>query len=102
MQYNNTSLAGVPIPAIVTNDDNLDAESDHNSVDPNEADTNSSKASVHSTGGHAPVHNMTDEPPQHPPDEEELDNIKLPELETQVPVLCRSNRVSVPPSDYVP
>ena len=88
VQGDDTSLAGVPIP-IVTNDDkdDLDAESDHNSVDPNEADDNSSKASVHSTGSHAPVHNMADEPPQHPPDEEELDNTQLPELETQVPIL---------------
>ena len=31
---------------------------------------------------------MTDEPPHHPPDEEELGNIESPELETQVPVLC--------------
>ena len=45
---------------------------------------------------------MTDEPPQHPPDEKELDNIELPELETKVPVLHQSKRVSVPPSDYIP
>ena len=45
---------------------------------------------------------MTDEPPQHPLDEEELDNIQLPELETQVPVLCQSERVSVLPSNYIP
>ena len=49
-----TSFAGVPVPnttaTIMTNtDDNLDAESDHNSFDPNEADDNSSKASIHST-----------------------------------------------------
>ena len=46
---------------------------------------------------------MTDEPPQLPLDEEELDkmdDIQLPELETQVPTLCRSKTVSVPPSDY--
>ena len=86
-----TSLAGVPKPTttIMTNDDNdSDAESNHNSIDPNEADKNSSKASIHSTGNHIPVHSMTSEPPQHPLDEEGLDDIELPELETQVPVLC--------------
>ena len=45
---------------------------------------------------------MTSEPPQHPLDEEELDDIELPELETQVPVLCQSERVSISPSDYIP
>ena len=30
---------------------------------------------------------MTEEPPQLPLDEEELDDIQLPELETQVPIL---------------
>ena len=45
---------------------------------------------------------MTNEPPQHPLDEEEPDNIELPELETQVPVLHGSERVSVPPSNYIP
>ena len=54
VQGNDTFLAGVPIPAttIMTNDDedDSDAESDHNSIDPNEADDNSSKASIHSTG----------------------------------------------------
>ena len=62
----------------MTNDDNKassDAKSDHNSVYPNEADNDSSKASLHSTGSQAPVHNMNDEPPQLPPDEEELDNV---------------------------
>ena len=87
----NTSLAGVPIPIVTTDDnDHLDAESDHNSIDPNEVDDNSSKASVHSTGSQAPVHITTDEPPQLPPEEEEpdkMDNTHLPELETQVPVL---------------
>ena len=42
-----TSLAGVPVPnsTVVTNaHDNLDAESNHNSIDPKEADDNSSKA----------------------------------------------------------
>ena len=105
MHGNDTSLAGVHIPTttIATNDnDDLDAESDQNSVDPKEANENSSKASVHSTRSHIPVHSMTSEPPQHPPDEEELDDIDLPELETQVLVLCRSERVSVPPSDYIP
>ena len=74
----------------------------HNSVEPNVANDNSRKASIHSTRSHIPVHNMTDEPPQHPLDEEALDNIELPELETQVPVLHQFERVSVPPSDYIP
>ena len=76
---NYTSLAGVPIPTttIATNDDDdLDAESDHNSVDPNKAEENSSKASRHSTGSHASSRRG------------DLDNTELPELETQVPVLC--------------
>ena len=45
---------------------------------------------------------MTSEAPQHPFNEEELDDIQLHELETQVPVLCQSERVSVPPSNYIP
>ena len=98
-----TSLAGVPVPntTITTNADNdSDTKSNHNSVDPNEAKHNSSKAS--STRSHIPVHNTTSEPPQHPPDEEELDDIELPKLETQVPVLDHSERVSLPPSEYIP
>ena len=95
---NTTSLAGVPIPIAPISDD----KSNHNSVDPNEANDISSKASIRSTGSHAPVHNMTDELPQHPRGEEEQDNIQLPELVTQVPVLHQSKRVSVPPSDYIP
>ena len=110
-----TSFAGVPVPntntTIVTNtDNNSDAESDHNSVDPNEANDNASKASIHSTGSHLSVHSATSEPPQHPLDEEDnlskdqtkLNDIELPELETQVPTLHQSERVSVPPSDYIP
>ena len=100
-----TSLAGVPIPTttIMTNDnDDSDAESNHTSIDPSEADKNSSKESVHSTRSHVPVHSTTSEPPQHPPDEEEPDDIELPVLETQVQVLLRSKRVSFPPSDYIP
>ena len=31
---------------------------------------------------------MSSEPPQHPPEEEETDDTGLPELETQVPILC--------------
>ena len=89
VQGDNTSLAGVPIPITTNGDnDNSDAESNHNSIDPNKADDNSSKASVHSTGSQVPVHSMTSEPPQQPPDEEEPDNIQLSELETQVPILC--------------
>ena len=70
-----TSLAGVPVPntTIVTNtDDDLDAESDHNSIDPNDADDNSSKASIHSTRSHISIHSSTSEPPQHPLDEEPI------------------------------
>ena len=86
-----TSLAGVPIPTttvMTNNDDDLDAKSNHNSIDPNKDNDNSSKASVCSTRCHVPVHNTASEPPQHPLDEEEPDNIALPELETQVPILC--------------
>ena len=82
-----TSLAGVPVPIttiMVNTDNNLDAESNHNSIDPNEADDNSSKASIHSTGSHIPVHSTTSKPQQHPPDEEELDDIELLELETKL------------------
>ena len=93
-----TCFAGVPVPntTIATNaDDTLDAESDHISVDPNEANDNSSKASVHSTGSHLSIHSATSEPPQHPTDEEhnlsedqaKLDDLELPKLETQVPIL---------------
>ena len=75
-----------------------------------EANDNSSKASIHSTRSHISIHSATSEPPKHPPDEEdnlsedqtELDNVELPELETQVPVQHQSERVSVPPSDYIP
>ena len=87
---------------MTNNDNDLDAESDHNPLDPNEADKNSSKASIHRTRSHIPVHSTTSEPPQHPPDEEELDNIELPELETQVLVLHQSERVSFPLSNYIP
>ena len=63
-----TSFAGVPVPnttaTISTNaDDNSDAESGHNSIDCNEADDNSSKASIHSTGSHLSIHSATSEPP---------------------------------------
>ena len=84
-----TSLAGVPIP-VATNNDQSDAETNHNSVDPNEADDNSSKPSIHSTRSQAPADSMINEPPQLPLDEEDLDNTdntQLPELETQVPIL---------------
>ena len=102
VQGNDTSLAGVPIPIMTNEDNDSDTESDHNSIDPNKANNNSSKAPIHTTGSHAPVHNMTDEPSQHPLDEEDPDNIQLPELETQVPVLCQSGSVSVPLFDYIP
>ena len=90
VQGDDISLAAVPIPVTTTNDDDhSDAESDHNSIDPNEIDDNSSKASICSTRSQAPVHTTTDEPPQLLPEEEELDNMDdthLPELETQVPI----------------
>ena len=92
----NTTLAGVPAPntTIMTNAD-LDAESNHNSIESNEADDNSSKVSIHSTGSHSSIHSATGELPHHPLDEEdnlsedqtELDDIELPKLETQVPIL---------------
>ena len=70
VQGDDTSLAGVPIPVMTNNDnDDSDAESDHNSIDPNEADDNSSKASVLSTRSQAPIHSMTV-----PLDEEEPDD----------------------------
>ena len=108
-----TSFVGVPVPntTITTNtDDNSDAESDCNSIDPNKADDNSSKSSIHSTRSHLSIHSATTEPPQHPPDEEdnlsedqaELDDVELPQLEIQFPILHQSERVSVPPSDYIP
>ena len=107
VQGNDTSLAGVPIPTttvMTNNDDDFVAESYHNSIDSNEADNNSSKPSVHSTGSQVPVHTTTDEPTQLPADEEELDNTddtQLPELETQVPILCQSERVSLALSNYI-
>ena len=67
-------------------DDDLDAESNHNSIDPNKADNNSSKASIHSNGSYISNYSATSEPPQHPPDEED-NNEELPEPETQVPQL---------------
>ena len=57
-----TSLPGVPVPntsIMINADDDLDIESNHNSTDPNEADDNSSKASVHSNGSYIPVHSTT-------------------------------------------
>ena len=61
VQGNDTSLEGVPIPVMTNDDDDdSDAESNHNSIDPNEANNNSSKASIHSTRSHTPVHPMTD------------------------------------------
>ena len=87
---------------MINADDDLDAESDHDSIDPNEADNNSSKPSIHSTRSHIPVHSTTSEPPQHPLGEEEPDNTELPELETQVPILHHSERFSLPPIDHIP
>ena len=73
-KVDDTSLAGVPIPIVSNNNnDDSDAESNHNSVDPNEANDNSSKASIHSTGSHTPVYNTTDEPPQLPLDGEAVE-----------------------------
>ena len=45
---------------------------------------------------------MNSEPPQHSLEEDESDDIELSELETHVPVLCRSKSISVAPSDYIP
>ena len=98
MHDEDTSLAGVPVPntTVTTNtDDDSDTESDHNSIDPNEADNNSSKASIHSTRSHISIHSVTSEPPQHPPDEEnnlskdqaEPDDVEISKLEAQVPIL---------------
>ena len=91
-------------------DDNSDTKSDQNSVDPNEANNNSCKASIHSTGSYICIDSTTSEPPQHALDEEtnlsedqtEPDDIELPEMETNVPMLCQSRRVSVTPSDCIP
>ena len=66
---------------------------------PNKADDNLSKASVHSTGSLISIHSATSEPPQHPLDEEnnlsedqtKPDDVELPELETQLPILCQSD-----------
>ena len=49
-----------------------------------------------------PIHSATSEPPQHPLGEEEPDDTELPELETQVPVLCHSEKVFVALSNYIP
>ena len=84
-----------PTPPSTNADDNLDAESDHNFADLNEANDNSSKASIHSTKSNLSIHSVTSESPQHPPDEEnnlseeqpKLDDVELPKLETHVPVL---------------
>ena len=60
---------------------------------------------MHSTRSQAPVDTTTDEPSQLPPDEDKPDNMddtQLPELETQVPVLHQSERVSIPLSNYIP
>ena len=90
VQGDDTSLAGVPIPVMINDDkeDNSDAESNHNSANPNEADNNSSKASMHSTRSQAPAHSLSDEPPHLPPDEEDTDDTQPPKLETHVPILC--------------
>ena len=80
MQGNDTSLTGVPIPTttIMTNGDNdLDTESNHNSIDPNEANKNLCKASVHCTRSHIQVHSITSEPPQHPVELWEISILEL-------------------------
>ena len=62
-----TSLAGVPVPnttVAMNTEDDSDAESNHNSIDPNEANDTSSKASVHSTRSHLSAHSATSEPTQ--------------------------------------
>ena len=78
-----TSLAGVPIPNItimINADNDFDTKSNHNSIDTNKTDNNSSKASIHSAGSYIPIHHTTSELPQH--SLEELDDTELPELET--------------------
>ena len=98
-----TSLTGVPVPNtnVTTHTDNeSDKEPNHDSIDPNEADDNSIKSSILSTGSHISIHSATSEPPQNTLDEE--NDVELPKLETQVPILCQSERVSVPPSKYIP
>ena len=102
-----TSITGVPIPntqaatTATSADNELDTEPNHDSIEPNEADNISSKVSVHSTGSHISIHIDTSEPP-HPPLNKELNDVELPEPETQVPKLCQLERVSVPPSNYMP
>ena len=100
-----TSIAGV-----YDQDTELDAESNHNSIDPNKDDDNSSKASIHSNGSQISIHSATNETQEHSPSEEDnpsqeqSEPVKkeVHELETQVPVLHQSERVSVPPSNYIP
>ena len=63
-----TFITGVPVPKthVMTNAyDNLDVELNHNSIDLNKADNNSSKASVHSTRSNISIHSATSEPQQH-------------------------------------
>ena len=63
--------------------------------------------SLASLGGSAP--GVVDGILSHPLDEEdnlskdqtELDDLELPELETQVPILHLAERVFIPPSDYI-
>ena len=88
----------MPVPnttIVTTADDDLETESAHNSIGPNEADDNSSKAPIHSTRSHICIHSSTSVPTQHHLDEEanlsrdqtKPDDVELPKLETQVSIL---------------
>ena len=99
-----TSITGVPIPntqAVTSTEDESDVEPDHDSIDPDKADDNSSKASIHSTRSDISAHSVTSEQPQ-PLLNEEPNDVESPELETQVPILHPLERVSAPPSNYIP
>ena len=90
MHDEDTPITGVPIlntQTATSEDDKLDVEPDHNFVDPNKANNNSSKASVHSTGSDISIHSTISDPP-HPLLIEEPNDVELREPETQVPILC--------------
>ena len=78
-----TSITGVPVP---------NTQPNHDSVDPNEANNNSNKESIQSTGSDISIHRLTSEPPQ-PLLNKEPHNVELPKLEAQVPILHQLERV---------
>ncbi len=104
-----TSVTGVPVPTDAAEEDNdedtdSEDESDHDSIDPNEQDDGSSKASVQDDDDDTPP-----DPPQEgedpPPDDGEdveEDDEGLPQLPVQVPEVRRMTRTSVPPKNYEP